>query len=139
MFSADCTPYSSAVHQDDITEQTIRQLIDRFYARVRADATLGPVFARAIADAAWPEHLERMYAFWSSVMLKSGRYRGDPVGVHRAVPGLEPAMFGHWLDLFETTAREQLTSEIAAQFAAKARSIGESLKLALAQQPGIAA
>ena len=66
----------------------------------------------------------RMYAFWSSVMLQNGRYRGDPVGVHRAVPGLEPAMFRHWLDLFETTAREQLTSETAAQFAAKARSIG---------------
>jgi hemoglobin len=118
-----------------VTEDTIRLLVDRFYARVRRDPTLGPVFAAAIADDAWPEHLEKMYAFWSSVMLTSGRYKGDPVGTHRKVEGVEPPMFGNWLDLFEATAADLFIPEIAAQFARKARTIAESLKLALFFRP----
>jgi hemoglobin len=118
-----------------VTEESIRLLVDRFYARVRRDATLGPVFAAAITDDAWPRHLEKMYAFWSSVMLTSGRYKGDPVGTHRKVAGVEPAMFGDWLDLFETTAAELFVPRIAEQFARKARTIAESLKLALFFRP----
>jgi len=115
----------------EVTEDTIRLLVDRFYDRVRRDPTLGPVFAAAIANDAWPEHLEKMYAFWSSVMLTSGRYKGDPVGTHRRVDGVEPAMFGAWLDLFEATAAELFVPAIAERFARKARTIAESLKLAL--------
>jgi len=115
---------------DDVTEATIRQLVDAFYTRARRDPTLGPVFA-AIAEAAWPAHLEKMYAFWSSVMLTTGRYKGDPVGVHRGVAGIQPPMFGNWLDLFESTAEDLFSPAIAAVFACKARRIAESLKLAL--------
>jgi hemoglobin len=123
---------------DTITESTIRLFIDSFYARVRRDPVLNPVFADAIAEDAWPVHLEKMYAFWSSVMLTSGRYKGDPVAVHRRIAGLAPPMFGNWLDLFETTALELFVPEIAERFVRAARRIGESLKLALffrADQP----
>ena len=91
---------------EQVTEQTIRHLVDAFYEQVRRDSTLGPIFATAIAKDAWPAHLAKMYAFWSSVMLTSGRYKGDPVGAHRKVTGVEPPMFGNWLNLFETTAGE---------------------------------
>ncbi len=116
---------------DVVTETTIRVLMDRFYTRVRRDPTLGPIFAAAIADDAWPQHLEQMYAFWSSVMLTSGRYQGDPVGTHRSVAGVEPPMFGNWLDLFEATAAELFIPPLAERFADKARRIAESLKFAL--------
>jgi hemoglobin len=121
-----------------VTEATITMLVDRFYARVRRDPTLGPIFANAIAEDAWPAHLEKMYAFWSSVMLTSGRYKGNPVSKHRAIEGLAPPLFGDWLDLFEATAAELFVPEIADRFARAARRIAESLKLALffrADQP----
>ncbi len=118
-----------------VTETTIKTLVDEFYARVRRDPALGPVFDRAIAPAAWPAHLEKMYAFWSSVMLTSGRYKGDPVGVHRRVAGLVPPLFGNWLDLFETTAADLFVPEIADRFAHAARRIAESLKLVLFFRP----
>lgn len=118
---------------DAVTEATIRVLVDSFYARVRRDLTLGAIFAAAIADDAWPQHLEQMYAFWSSVMLTSGRYRGDPVSTHRGVSGIEPPMFGNWLDLFEATAAELFVPPLAERFAGKARRIAESLKLAVFQ------
>jgi hemoglobin len=115
----------------EVTESAIKLLVDAFYTRVRRDAVLGPFFSRAIANDAWPAHLEKMYAFWSSVMLTSGRYKGDPVSTHRSVADVEPAMFSNWLDLFEATAAELFAPEIADQFAHKARRITESLKLAM--------
>ena len=119
----------------EVTEATIKVLVQSFYARVRRDPTLGPIFARTIAAHAWPEHLGKMYAFWSSVMLTSGSYKGDPVGVHRKVAGMTPSMFGIWLDLFDATAMELFVPEIAESFAHKARRIGESLRLALFFRP----
>jgi hemoglobin len=118
-----------------VTEVTIKLLVDAFYTRVRRDPVLGPIFSRAIAHDAWPAHLEKMYAFWSSVMLTSGRYKGDPVSTHRSVADVQPPMFGNWLDLFEATAAELFVPEIADQFALKARRIAESLKLAMFFRP----
>lgn len=118
-----------------IDETAIVQLVDAFYAKVRRDSALGPVFAAKIADHAWPAHLQRMYAFWSSVMLTSGRYKGDPVAVHKRVAGIDHPLFGIWLDLFEATAAELFIPPLAEEFAIKARRIAESLRLALFFRP----
>lgn len=114
-----------------ITEASITHLVDAFYQRVRRDALLGPVFEAAIAEAEWPEHLATMQRFWSSVTLTSGRYSGNPVAVHRAVPGIDRALFPRWLALFEATARDLFAPELAAAFALKAQRIATSLQLAL--------
>ena len=66
---------------DRITEDGIRQLVDAFYVKVRADAELAPIFARAIPGD-WQPHLTKMYAFWSSVMLTTGRYKAGPFQRH---------------------------------------------------------
>ena len=58
--------------RDRVSEDGIRQLVDAFYVKVQADPELGPIFARAIPGD-WQPHLNKMYAFWSSVMLTSGR------------------------------------------------------------------
>jgi hypothetical protein len=41
--------------------------------------------------------LDKMYGFWSSVMLTTGRYKGNPLAVHGAVPDIDEAMFERWL------------------------------------------
>ncbi len=118
----------------EITEGSIAELIHAFYREVRQDAVLGPVFADAIADAAWPAHLERMCRFWSAVMLSSGRYSGDPVAKHRAVRAIEQPMFDRWLKLFGQTASELFVPDLAAAFASKAGRIGASLQMAVFQR-----
>lgn len=118
-----------------VTEATIKVLVDEFYTRVRRDPVLGPVFDRAIAADEWSAHLQKMYAFWSSVMLTSGRYKGNPMSVHRAVEGITPPLFGNWLDLFEAAAADLFIPAIADQFAHAARRIAESLKLGLFYRP----
>ena len=113
-----------------MTEADLQSLVDAFYAKVRRDPVLGPVFDRAVGD--WPEHLEKLGAFWSSVMLTSGRYKGSPMAAHlRQAKAIEPAMFERWLDLWRETAREALAEPDAAAVIEKAERIAESLKLAL--------
>ena len=48
------------------TESVIGALVDRFYAKVRRDPALGPVFEEAIAEEDWPEHLATMRRFSGS-------------------------------------------------------------------------
>jgi hemoglobin len=119
-----------------VTESAIADLIDRFYAAVRRDPLLAPVFTTAIAEDEWPEHLETMRRFWSSVMLTSGRYSGNPVAVHRAVQGLERPLFARWLTLFEATVQDLFAPEPAASFISKAHRIATSLQLALFHRLG---
>lgn len=64
-----------------LDESAITAVIDRFYERVRADPTLGPVLNVVVVD--WDEHLRKLAALWSSVMLTSGHYKGNPMAVHR--------------------------------------------------------
>lgn len=67
-----------------IDEAMIEQLMRGFYARVRDDALLGPIFETRIAD--WEPHLRQMTAFWSSVALLTGRYHGQPMPKHLPCP-----------------------------------------------------
>jgi hemoglobin len=115
------------------SEEDVRRLVDLFYGRVRRDPLLGPVFARAVgtADAKWARHLARLADFWSSMMLRSGRYRGDPFSVHRRLSDLEPAMFDRWLALFGETCAEVFEPEIADAFRGRAERIARSLRMGL--------
>lgn len=113
-----------------MTEEQLTQLVHRFYAKVRDDELLGPVFDHAISD--WPHHLGKMVDFWSSVMLTSGRYKGNPMMMHlKHIARIRPEMFGRWLELWRETAREVLGETGAAAMIAKAERIAESLQLGM--------
>ena len=86
-----------------ITEAMIERLVRGFYAKIRADAVLAPIFEARIAD--WEPHLARMCAFWSSVALMSGRYHGTPMAKHAPLP-VDAGHFDRWLELFEEAAGE---------------------------------
>jgi hemoglobin len=113
-----------------ITYDVIASIVDEFYAKVRADARLGPIFAENLS-APWPEHLARMRAFWSSVMLKSGAYKGQPMPAHMRLNEVRPADFGLWLRLFRETVAAHCEPPAAACFIARAERIAESLQLAM--------
>jgi len=115
---------------EQIEEAALPALIERFYGRVRADAVLGPVFNGAVED--WPSHLALLADFWSSVMLASGRYKGNPMIKHiRQAHAITPAMFDRWLALWRQTTDEMLPPAAAAAMQEKAARIAESLQLGL--------
>lgn len=114
----------------NLTENQLGELVDHFYAKVRLDPTLGPVFNAAVDD--WPEHLLKLRAFWSSVMLGAGTYKGNPMQAHhRHIDRIDPAMFDRWLGLWRETAAERLEPDAAAAIVARAERIAESLQLGL--------
>lgn len=117
-----------------VTEEMIRDLVHAFYARVRAEPVLGPIFNGAIED--WDEHLEKLCDFWSSVLLMTGRFKGRPMAAHVQVGGIEPAHFPRWLDLFRRTAREVWPPQAAALVVEKAEMIGRSLQMGIAVSRG---
>ena len=118
-----------------MTDADLQQLVDLFYARVREDDRIGPLFNDAVED--WPEHLDKLGAFWSSVMRTTGRYKGNPMAAHlRHARAIEPAMFDRWLELWRETAREMLPEADATAIIEKAERIAESLKLGLFYRPG---
>src|ERR1043166_4796338 len=81
-----------------IDETMIERLVHAFYAKVRADAVLGPTFEARIRD--WEPHLAQMCAFWSSVALMTGRYHGAPMPKHLVLPG-DAVLFARWLECLE--------------------------------------
>ena len=114
----------------DLDEEGLKRLVALFYVRVREDAALGPIFNDAIGD--WPGHLEKLAAFWSSVMLASGRYKGNPVLAHKKHSDrITPALFDRWLALWNETVAEVMPPAAATALQAKAARIAESLQLAL--------
>ena len=124
-----------SVANEEITEAGLRNLVDLFYARVRRDPLIGPVFNGAIHD--WPEHLDRLQAFWSSVMLTSGRYKGQPLPAHiKHGEAITPAAFERWLSLWRETTGEVMPPAAAAAMQEKAARIAESLSLGIAFAQG---
>ena len=118
-----------------VTEEMIETLVRAFYDKVRADGTLGPIFAARITGD-WEPHLRNMFDFWSSVTLMTGRYHGTPMPAHAKITEIAPEHFARWLELFAETAREVCTPEAAALFADRAERIAQSLQLGIAVTRG---
>lgn len=109
----------------------ISSFVDRFYARIRTDDLLGPIFAERIVD--WPEHLGRMKGFWRSILHNSGEFSGNPMAKHIAIPGLDEGHFAHWLDLFYATLRDgEPDPEATREVGTRARMIADSLLTGIA-------
>lgn len=104
----------------------ISAMVEAFYARIREDALLGPIFAAKITD--WPLHLGRMKQFWTSILHGGGAYSGNPMAKHMALPELDEAHFAHWLTLFYATLRDMEQHDAATvQIGTRARMIADSL------------
>lgn len=118
---------------DVVGEADIARLVGGFYQRVRDDDLLGPIFARHIGPRPedWKGHLPRMEAFWSTVVLQSGRYAGRPMEAHRALADageqLTSAHFERWLGLWRQAVAEAIPREGRAAFIIAAQRMAASI------------
>lgn len=117
-----------------VDEAMIQKVVHVFYAKVRQDPTLGPIFDGAIDD--WDAHLAKLCDFWSSVLLMSGRFKGSPMAAHARVTEIQAPHFGRWLELFHATVRQLCPPKAAALFVERSSMIGQSLQLGLAASRG---
>ncbi len=116
-------------NETGIDEAMIDALVEDFYARVRDDGLIGPIFAARITD--WAPHLAQMKLFWSSVALSTGVYQGRPMPKHLPLP-IDARHFDRWLEIFVATANALCPPVAAKHFIERARRIAESLELGVA-------
>jgi hemoglobin len=80
--------------------EDIKLLVDTFYDEVRSNVLLSPIFNGIIKDR-WPQHLEKMYGFWETVLLDKHTYFGHPFVPHANLPIVQEH-FDEWLTLWHT-------------------------------------
>lgn len=110
-------PAPATLGHEIITRETIRLIVEAFYAECRRHPVLGPIFNRHVQD--WDMHLARIQSFWAAALLKVGGYSGRPLEAHLAIPDLNPEHFSMWLKLFAQSVASQhppLAAKDAARF-----------------------
>lgn len=122
------------VDAEGITDDLIRAVVGEFYRRVRLDGRLGPVFEAYVAS--WDEHLVRMTDFWSSALLRTGRYSGHPVEEHRKIKELTSEHFDRWIALFEDTVLDLCPPREAEAFLWRARRMRQGIGKVLGLDAG---
>lgn len=108
-----------------VSETHIRDLVDTFYQAIRADDLLGPIFDRHVKD--WSLHLPKMYDFWSTVVLRTGRYAGRPIEAHERIPGLTAAHFQRWIALWTRTVQRVVPISAQDLFIVSAQRMARSM------------
>lgn len=104
--------YENREQMKDIeTLDDIKTMVNTFYGTVREDDLIGPIFNRVIADI-WPEHLNKMYGFWQSILLNEPTYSGRPFPPHLKL-GAEKEHFERWVELFVNTVNALFQGERA--------------------------
>jgi hemoglobin len=121
-------------HAVGVSEEMIHAVVHDFYGQIRRDPALGPIFDRVIAD--WDEHLAKMCDFWSSVLLMSGRFKGQPMVAHINVGGIRAPHFIRWLHLFKGTVERLCPPDAAALFVLKSEMVAQSLQMGIAASRG---
>jgi hemoglobin len=107
---------------DITTEADVKQLVDAFYDKVNQDALLSPVF-NDHARVNWEKHLPVMYRFWSSILLGTASYEGQPFHKHAFLP-VDQAHFSRWLLLFYDTITARFQGPNAEEAKLRAANIG---------------
>lgn len=109
------------------TIENIRLLVDSFYGKVQQDDLLKDIFNNKIQDR-WPEHLEKMYRFWQTVLLEEHTYYGSPFAPHARLPAGK-AHFDRWLELFYETIDEHFEGARADDAKWRATKMAEMFQL----------
>lgn len=110
--------------------EDIKLLVNEFYSKVRADELLADIFNSVIKDK-WPIHLEKMYTFWQTVLLREHTYYGSPFVPHADLP-VGKMHFDRWLELFYQTLDEHFTGEKAEEAKWRADKMAQMFQLKIA-------
>ncbi|HEY8661403.1 MAG TPA: group III truncated hemoglobin [Hanamia sp.] len=106
-----------------ISLDDIKTLVDTFYEKVRTDELIGPIFNERIQDR-WPQHLQKMYTFWQTILLDDHTYFGSPFPPHANLP-VSHIHFEKWMELFIQTIDELFGGEKAKEAKWRAGKMAE--------------
>ena len=106
----------NSTKHDIKNREDIKLLVVSFYAKIRKDAVLGPIFNQIVTD--WEPHLELLTDFWETQLFLKRKYFGNPVTAHQEVDDkmqhtITPEHFGLWMNLWFATIDELFEGETA--------------------------
>lgn len=103
--------------------EDVQLMVDTFYGKIREDKSLGSIFNGVIQDR-WPQHLEKMYGFWQTILLGEHTYFGRPFPPHIPLP-IDESHFEQWLVHFFTTVDDLFEGEKAEEAKTRAHKMAE--------------
>ncbi|MFV8354154.1 group III truncated hemoglobin [Flavobacterium sp. XS2P14] len=103
--------------------EDIKLLVNTFYSQVQKDDFIGPIFNEKIGNR-WPEHLEKMYRFWQTILLEVHSYSGSPFPPHKQLP-VSKEHFDRWMELFTQTTDSLFTGALADEAKFRAKNMAE--------------
>ncbi|WP_046744400.1 group III truncated hemoglobin [Kordia zhangzhouensis] len=112
----------------------VHLLVTTFYAKIRKDKVLGPIFNNKITH--WDAHLEHLTDFWESSLFFVNTYRGNPLEKHVEVDNsmqnsINEHHFGIWLNYWIQTLDELFEGEKVNIAKNRARKMGTFIYLKL--------
>lgn len=117
----------------ELNEALVTRLLEAFYAKVRRDPELGPVFDGVIGDR-WPEHMQRIESFWRMALRISRGYHGpDFMPAHMKHAAIRADQLDRWLALFAQTV-DEIAPDERARFMHVANAMADNLRISLARR-----
>ena len=119
----------------EITDRAdVSKLVHHFYAKVRMDDDLGPIFNGIITD--WPEHLEKLTDFWEMNLFGKRIYDGNPMTAHQKADDLTGQKitsyhFGIWINHWFATIDSLFVGENADILKRRARKMQTLLMVSI--------
>ena len=98
--------------------EDISKLVHTFYAKIRKNELLGPIFNSHITKEQWPEHLEKLNDIWETNLFGRAKFKGSPSTKHINVDNninhsITQIHFGTWLQLWFETIDQLFEGELA--------------------------
>jgi hemoglobin len=106
----------------------ISKLLRHFYADLRQDPLIGPIFNAQIKD--WKHHLKIIASFWET-LIGGPRSYARPMPIKHSPLQLREEHFERWLFLWQANCRAQLPSEAAREMIDLAHHIAHKLRIIL--------
>jgi len=118
------------------SREDIARLVNAFYAKIRQDELLGPIFNSHIADEQWPAHLEKLTDFWETNLFGIPKFKGSPTMAHFKVDKnldykVDQVHFGQWLNLWFQTIDSLFEGELATRAKEAARRMASGQFMAI--------
>ena len=107
----------------------VNLLVNTFYAKIRKDELLGPIFNSHIPNEKWPAHLEKLTDFWETNLFGVAKFKGNPSQKHVNVDKnlnhtITQKHFGQWINLWFETIDQLFEGELAQRAKAASRKMG---------------
>ncbi|MFB9163288.1 MULTISPECIES: group III truncated hemoglobin [Arthrobacter] len=136
-YNPSSTEKCAAELPDITTREDILMLVESFYTKAFADASIGYIFTDVV-HMDLPRHLPIMADFWQTVLFKAGLYNRNALEIHFHIHAKEPLSLEHfnrWLQLWTATVDELFAGKKAEMAKVQAHLIAGSLHRRVTGRP----